>query len=46
MIDFVKGNNPPLSFFKNIVNNFHNTVFHSHFRNTNYFPNYIMGFAK
>ena len=26
-------------FFENIVNNFHNTVFHSLFRNTNYFPN-------
>ena len=35
----VKGNNPPSSFFENIVNNFHNTVFHSLFRNTNYFPN-------
>ena len=26
-------------FFENIVNNFHNTVFHSLFRNTNYFRN-------
>ena len=26
-------------FFENIVNNFHNTVFHSLFRNTYYFPN-------
>ena len=26
-------------FFKNIVNNFHNTFFHSLFRNTYYFPN-------
>ena len=25
-------------FFENVVNNFHNTVFHSFFRNTNYFP--------
>ena len=33
-----KGNNPPSSFFENIVNNFENTVFNSLFRNT-YFPN-------
>ena len=26
-------------FFENIVNNFLTTVFHSLFRNTNYFPN-------
>ena len=26
-------------FFENIVNNFHNTVFHYLFRNTYYFPN-------
>ena len=26
-------------FLENIVNNFHNTVFHSLFRNTYYFPN-------
>ena len=26
-------------FFENIANNFHNTVFHSLFRNTYYFPN-------
>ena len=26
-------------FFENIVNNFHNTVFYSLFRNTNSFPN-------
>ena len=36
----VKGNNSPSSFFEeNIVNNFHNTVFYSLFRNTNYMPN-------
>ena len=35
----VKGYNPPSSFFENIVNNFHNTVFHSLFRNTYYFQN-------
>ena len=36
----LNGNNPPSSiFFENIVNNFHNTVFHSLFRNTNYFTN-------
>ena len=34
-----KGNNPPSSFFLNIVNDFHNTVFHSLFRNTTYLSN-------
>ena len=35
----VKGNNSPSSFKKKDVNNFHNTVFYSLFRNTNYLPN-------
>ena len=36
---FLKEITHPRHFFENIVNNFHNTVFHSLFRNTNYFPN-------
>ena len=36
-----------LRFFENIVNNFHNTVFHSLFRNTNYlFPKLNKSFRK
>ena len=39
IFDFLKEITHLRHFFENIVNNFHNTVFHSLFRNTYYFTN-------